>query len=160
MADGGLYCFDTSSLLAAWNELYPTDHFPMLWEHLASLVAADRAIAPIEVRHEIQKRDDGLFKWLKDNKAMFIDVDEPVQIRQRSILAKHPRLVDARKTHFAADPWVIALALERGADVVTDERPSTRAHRPNIPDVCADAEFDRPCFSMLEVIRREKWVYK
>src|SRR6476619_4025234 len=100
MADGGLYCFDTSSLLAAWNELYPIDHFPMLWEHLASLVAADRAIAPIEVRHEIQKRDDGLFKWLKDNKAMFIDVDEPVQIRQRSILAKHPRLVDARKTHF------------------------------------------------------------
>ena len=73
---------------------------------------------------------------------------------------KHPRLVDARKTYFAADPWVIALALERGADVVTDERPSTRAHRPNIPDVCADAEFGRPCFSMLEVIRREKWVYK
>ena len=155
-----LRAYDTSSLLAAWNELYPIDHFPTLWEHLAGLVATERAIAPIEVRHEIQKRDDGLFKWLKENKAMFFDVDESVQIRQRSILAKHPRLVDARKTHFAADPWVIALALERGADVVTDERPSTRAHRPNIPDVCADAEFGRPCFSMLEVIRREKWVYK
>ena len=33
----------------------PIDHFPMLWEHLAGLVAADRAIAPIEVRHEIQE---------------------------------------------------------------------------------------------------------
>jgi hypothetical protein len=160
MVEHALYCFDTSSLLAAWNERYPIGHFPTLWEHLAALVSAERAIAPIEVRHEVQKHDDGLFKWLKDNKSMFIDVDEAIQVRQRAILAKHPRLVDARKAHFAADPWVIALALERGAAVVTDERTTTNRNKPTIPFVCADAEFQCPCFPVLEVIRGEKWVYR
>lgn len=160
MAGGVVYCFDTSSLIAAWRERYPIAHFPTLWEHLAALVAAERAIAPIEVRHEVQKHDDGLFKWLKDNKAMFIDVDEPIQLRQRAILAKHPRLVDARKAHFAADPWVVALALERGAAVVTDERTTSNPNKPTIPYVCGDAAFQCPCFPVLEVIRGEKWVYK
>ena len=110
MDGSGLYCFDTSSLLAAWNELYPIGHFPTVWEHLAALVEAGRAIAPVEVRHEVEKRDDGLFKWLKTNKAMFVDVDEPVQVRQRDILTKFPRLVAERKNLFSAYPWVSALA--------------------------------------------------
>ncbi|MCC0057777.1 MAG: DUF4411 family protein [Hyphomicrobiaceae bacterium] len=160
MDGSGLYCFDTSSLLAAWNELYPIGHFPTVWEHLAALVEAGRAIAPVEVRHEVEKRDDGLFKWLKTNKAMFVDVDEPVQVRQRDILTKFPRLVAERKNRFSADPWVIALALERGAAVVTDERATLKPLRPNIPDVCADGEFLRPCFPILEVIRQEKWIYR
>lgn len=160
MAGSEIYCFDTSALLAAWNELYPIGHFPGLWEHLTGLVESGRAVAPIEVRHEVQKRDDGLFAWLKKNKAMFVDVDEPVQLRQRTILEKYPRLVAERKNRFSADPWVIALAVERGLSVVTEERPTTKAHRPNIPDVCADKEVGRPCLPLLEVIRQEQWVYK
>jgi len=160
MADPAVYCLDTSSLLAAWNELYPIDHFPTLWENVATLVAAERAIAPIEVRHEIQRMDDGLFNWLKLNKTMFVPVDEAVQVHQRNILAKFPRLVDARKAHYSADPWVVALAIEQNALVVTDERPTNKPLRPNIPDVCLDNDFNRPCLTFLELLRRENWVYK
>ncbi len=56
--------------------------------------------------------------------------------------------------------WVIALALERGADLVTEERPTGSPTKPNIPDVCRDPDFKCQCINVLEVIKREKWVYK
>lgn len=89
---------------------------------------------------------------------MFVPLEEPIQIRHSEILAKFPQLVDARKTHFAADPWVIALALEHGLTIVTEERPTGNAQRPNIPDVCNDEQFTIPCINMLALIKTEKWV--
>lgn len=160
MSAATLYCIDTSAIIRMWNEAYPVAHFPTVWEHLGELVAAGRLIAPIEVREELKRIDDGLSKWLSGHKAMFIAIDEPVQIRQKAILARHKRLVDTRKDHFAADPWVIALALERGADLVTEERPTGSPTKPNIPDVCRDPDFKCPCINVLEVIKREEWVYK
>lgn len=154
-----LYCFDTSAMIRMWGEAYPVGHFPTLWHHLGELVTDGRLVAPIEVREELKRIDDGLSKWLQANKAMFVPIDEAVQIRQKAILAKHKRLVDTRKEHFAADPWVIALSLERGATLVTEERSGSSA-KPNIPDVCRDPDFRCPCINVLEVIRREKWVYK
>jgi hypothetical protein len=160
MSAGTVYCIDTSAIIRMWNEAYPIAHFPTLWEHLGQLVAAGRLIAPAEVREELKRIDDGLSKWLTAHKAMFVAIDEAVQIRQKAILAKHKRLVDTRKEHFAADPWVIALALERGADLVTEERPTGSPTKPNIPDVCRDPDFKCQCINVLEVIKREKWVYK
>lgn len=160
MSADAVYCIDTSAIIRMWNEAYPIAHFPTLWEHLGELVAAGRLIAPAEVREELKRIDDGLSKWLTAHKGMFIAIDEAVQIRQKAILAKHKRLVDTRKEHFAADPWVIALALERGAHLVTEERPTGSPTKPNIPDVCRDPDFKCPCINMLEVIKTEKWVYR
>ena len=76
-------------------------------------------------------------------------------------MAAYPKLIDQRqKGHFAADPWVIAVAIERGLHLVTLERLTGKANRPNIPDVCADAAFKAPCINLLDLIRREKWVLK
>lgn len=155
-----VYCLDTSAVIRMWNEAYPVAHFPTLWSHLADLVEAGRIISPIEVREELKRMDDGLSKWLTSQKAMFVPIDEAVQVRQKAILAKHRRLVDTRKEHFAADPWVIALSLERGAVLVTEERPTGSPNKPNIPDVCRDPDFNCPCINVLDVIRREKWIYK
>lgn len=160
MSTGTVYCIDTSAVIRSWNEAYPIAHFPTFWQHIGELVAAGRLIAPIEVREELKRIDDGLGKWLGTHKTMFVAIDEAIQIRQKAILAKHKRLVDTRKEHFAADPWVIALALERNAVLVTEERPTGSPSKPNIPDVCRDPDFTCPCINVLEVIRREKWVYK
>ena len=91
---------------------------------------------------------------------MFVDIDDPIQRRQAAIMAAYPKLIDQRKGHFAADPWVIAVAIERGLHLVTQERLTGKANRPNIPDVCADARLRPPCINLLELIRREKWVLK
>lgn len=155
-----LYCIDTSALIAGWGELYPIAQFPSLWDHMATLVGEGRLIAPVEVRNEIKRQDDALSKWLTGNKAMFVDVDEAIQVRQRAILTRHKRLVDTRKSHFSADPWVIALSLERGAHLITEEKPTNSPTKPHIPDVCRDPEFTCPCSGLLELIRREQWVYR
>lgn len=159
MSDTPLYCIDTSAIIRIWSEAYPIGHFPTVWQHLGDLVSAGRLISPIEVREELKRIDDGVSKWLGTHKAMFVPIDEAVQIRQKAILTKHRRLVDTRKEHFAADPWVIALSLERGAHLVTEER-SGSPSKPNIPDVCRDPDFACPCLNVLDVIKREKWVYR
>src|SRR5690606_5459593 len=133
--------------------------FPAFWDRVASLVDAGRLVAPLEVLHETKRRSDALHKWLSQRKAMFIDIDEAIQARQSAIMAAYPRLIDQRSSHFAADPWVISLAVERGLVLVTQERPTGKVLRPNIPDVCDDEAFKTPCINVLDLIRRENWVF-
>ncbi|HKZ97500.1 MAG TPA: DUF4411 family protein [Hyphomicrobiaceae bacterium] len=153
------YCIDTSSLIAAWGELYPIEHFPKLWEHVEALVQNGRLKAPVEVLHETKRRSTELHKWLGKRKAMFVDIDEDIQRRQTAIMAAFPKLIDTRRGHFAADPWVIALSIERGLVLVTQERFTGKPARPNIPDVCADGRFKTDCINLLDLIRREKWIF-
>lgn len=153
------YCIDTSALIAAWSEHYPIEHFPVLWEKLDELVEDGKLMAPIEVLHETKRRSDELHKWLGQRKKMFIDIDEGIQVRQAEVMAAYPRLIDQRRSHFAADPWVISLALERGLLLVTQERATGNANRPHIPDVCNDAAFKTDCINVVQLIRRERWVF-
>lgn len=153
------YCIDTSALIAAWSELYPIEHFPAVWERLDELVEARKLMAPVEVLHETKRRSDDLNKWLGQRKKMFIDIDDGIQIRQAAVMAAYPRLIDQRRSHNAADPWVISVALERGLLVVTQERATGNGKRPHIPDVCNDPSFKADCINVVQLIRREKWVF-
>lgn len=155
-----MYCFDTSALIAAWSERYPIDHFPRFWDALDALLASGRAVAPQEVLTECSKKSDDLTAWLKKHSPMFIELDEPVQVRAAAVLAKFPRLVAERKARTAADAFVIALALERKLCVVTEERPTgSPVNRPNIPDVLNDPEFACPRVDLLGLIKAEKWIF-
>jgi hypothetical protein len=76
-----IYCVDTSSLIAAWQERYPIENFPKFWDRMDSLVKDGRLISPIEVFNEIKKRSDDLHDWLRSRKdGMFRDLDDEVQI--------------------------------------------------------------------------------
>lgn len=153
------YCIDTSALIAAWSEHYPIEHFPALWEKVDELVDGGQLIAPVEVLHETKRRSDELHGWLGQRKKMFIDIDEGMQVRQMAIMGAYPRLIDQRRSHFAADPWVISLALERGLLLVTQERATGNANRPHIPDVCNDPAFKADCINIVQLIRRENWTF-
>ena len=75
-----IYCVDTSSLIAAWQERYPIENFPKFWDRMDGLTREDRLISPVEVFHEIKKRSDELHAWLKDRKdAIFRDRSENVR---------------------------------------------------------------------------------
>ena len=84
------YCIDTSALIDMHTNHYPPDIFPGLWKDLESLVDQGLLIAPDEVFHEICVKDDGLAKWGKSNKKMFIplDVDQSQEVSR--ILEKFP----------------------------------------------------------------------
>jgi hypothetical protein len=130
------YCIDTSALIDMHTNHYPPDIFPGLWKDLESLVDQGLLIAPDEVFHEICVKDDGLAKWSKSNKKMFIplDVDQSQEVSR--ILEKFPGLVDQNKTIPEADPFLIALAKCRAWTVVTSERPNNSLVKPKIPNVC------------------------
>ena len=150
------YCIDTSSLIAAWQERYTIENFPGFWVKMDTLIVAGRLIAPVDVLHETKKRSDELHAWLKARRTMFRELDDAVQIEALQVLAQFPRLVGERKLRTSADPFVIALARVEGLQLVTDEKPTGSMSRPNIPDVCN--ELGMVSISVLDLIRREKWV--
>jgi hypothetical protein len=59
-----IYCIDTSSLIAAWQERYPIENFPAFWIKLEVLINEERLVAPIDVLLETKKRSDELHVWL------------------------------------------------------------------------------------------------
>jgi hypothetical protein len=67
-----IYCVDTSSLIAAWQERYPIENFPKFWDRMDGLIVDGRLVSPVEVFNEIKKRSDELHGWLKSRKdSMF-----------------------------------------------------------------------------------------
>lgn len=150
------YCIDTSSLIAAWQERYPIENFPPFWDKVDALISDGRLIAPVDVLNETKKRSDELHAWLKARPQMFRELDDAVQIEAAQVLGRFPRLVGERKLRTSADPFVIALARVQGLPLVTDEKPTGSANRPNIPDVCV--ALGMPCMGVLDLIKAEKWV--
>jgi hypothetical protein len=151
-----IYCIDTSSLIAAWQERYPVENFPAFWDKMDELIEAERLMAPVDVLHEIKKRSDELHSWLKARKAMFRELDDAVQLEAANVLTQFPRLVGEKKLRTSADPFVIALASVEGWQIVTDEKPTGSMQRPNIPDVCG--KLGLTTFDILQVIKTEKWI--
>ena len=151
-----VYCIDTSSLIAAWQERYPIEIFPALWGKIDALIEERRLFSPLEVLNEMKKRSDELHMWLKDRKTMFLELEDDVQIEAGQILGQFPRLVGERKLRTSADPFVIALARVKGWQLITDEKPTTNLNRPNIPDVCT--QLGMTTIDVLALIRAERWV--
>jgi hypothetical protein len=152
-----IYCFDTSALLDAWNRSYPPDVFPQLWTSLEESIKSGELIAPEEVRLELSKKDDGLYKWAKKQRPFIADLDDAQQRSAAEILSQFPRLVDTRRGRSGADPFVVALARVRGAVVVTGENDDGTADKPKIPTVCT--AFSVRSIKVLEFIRENRWVF-
>jgi hypothetical protein len=156
MAGGTIYIIDSSSLIDAWKDLYPPDHFPPFWKHLEALIQAKRCYAPAEVIEEIsRKADTGLGEWAKAQEGFEVPIDAQQQIAVAAILKTHPKLVDTMKGRSEGDPWVIGLAKVVDGCVVTQERSQGNANRPRIPNVCTAMGI--PCTSLIGVIRAESW---
>jgi hypothetical protein len=152
-----VYCIDTSALIAAWQERYPPENFPPFWKRVDDLINSGRLVAPSEVLRETAKRSDELHDWLSERELMFRELDEQIQVAAAKVLARFPRLVGERKFRTSADPFVIALARVQRLQIVTDEKPTGKLNRPNIPDVCAELGMT-PCMGLLQLIQAEKWV--
>jgi hypothetical protein len=147
------YSIDTSALMEAWVRHYPPDVFPTLWQQIEKLVEAGRLLAIDEVLREVERKSDDLHDWAKQHAGMFISTDEAIMQRAGAVVNQFPSLAEAQSQRGKADPFVIALALERNLIVVTAER--SKPTKPRIPDVCRQLQV--PCISLIELFRREGW---
>ena len=154
MTAGPVYCIDTSAILEGRVRAYPPDHFVQLWQNIEQLIASGRLVAPEEVRIELERKDDDVFGWAKGISNLFISYDTH-QMREVMLIAnRFPLFVNNPKVKNRADPFVIALAKERGCIVVTEERPGS-PDSPKIPFVCD--HFRVPHIRFLDIVRREGW---
>jgi hypothetical protein len=149
------YSIDTSAILDGWRRYYPPDVLPDVWTGFDDLIKKGHLVATEEVLVELEKRDDEVHKWAKKRKKMFLPIDDPVQLAVSSILAAHEKLVDTRTNRSAADPFVIGLGLVHGCTVVTGEKATGSADRPNIPDVCTALGIRS--MGLLDLFREEGW---
>ena len=95
-----IYSIDTSALLEAWRRQYPPDIFPALWEGLDDLIESGNLRATEEVFHELERKDDDVFKWTRERTNLFVEIDEAIQPVVRLILRDHRKLLDTRKSPF------------------------------------------------------------
>lgn len=151
------YSIDTSAILDAWRRHYPRDVFPALWVRFEAAIANESLQATEEVLVELERKDDEVYDWAKQQPDFFVALDEEIQEAVSEILLKHERLLDTRANRSAADPFVIALAQLNNCAVVTGERRTGSINRPHIPDVCEALGI--PVMTMLDLIRAEGWTF-
>jgi hypothetical protein len=148
------YVIDTGALIDLWRRRYPKDVFRTLWDKIDEMIRAGDLIAPQEVLGELAKQRDELSGWAKKQK-FFINLEGEQLKWVMDIMGTFPSLVDANSTDPNADPFVIALAISRGWNVISSENPGGRSPRKRIPDVCA--HYKVRCLSLLEFFREKQW---
>lgn len=152
------YCIDTSSILEWYVRRYPPEIFPSLPEKVEALIAAGRLRAPKAVMDEIRPGDD-CHKWVKRQTGLFVEEAVSVQGIVRQLMATHHDQTKPTKGINGADPFVIAMAKDGGANwiVVSDEHPGTAESR-KIPFVCRQERIE--CINFQEMMRRESWQFR
>lgn len=158
-----MYSIDTNIYLDWWVRRYPEDVFPIVRAGVEGLVANGRWNAVQGVADEIGHVGTPPLKaWAKANKHQFHAHDTALVAEAHAISGRFPGMIDLYARHDEADRYVIALAKLKSWVVVTHETPArTKKNPPRthyIPDVCSALNIR--CIDLLELMRREKWVFK
>jgi len=157
-ANSQVYVIDTSSILDWLKRYYSNDVFPALWDKVHDLIAEERLIAPYEVYKEIQVGGDEITKWASKHEEMFVAPSDSEQSFVGDMIS-NSKVTTPKKTKSGlwADPWVVAMAKEKEAIVITGEQARNVFPASRIPDVCK--LYKIRCGTFLELMRLEKWVF-
>jgi len=141
--------------------------FPTFWENFESLVRDGRVRSPITVYEEISRKDDELTEWSRNNPyRVFYDHTPSILEKVEEILGLFPGLIDPNKEHDQADPYVIAMAIDKPVQqtiepqeihVVTEERINPRRKTRKIPIPLVCQHFHIQCHTIVGLILREGW---
>lgn len=137
------YLFDTNIFIRSKNEM-PADVWPTFWTRIAELIRDGKINSIDKVKEEIERGNDELTKWMKDNtgKQFYIPLNEEIlqkyaQLQnwaQTSIVYK-----ESAKNDFAtvADAYLVATAAANNLTIVTYETSDPYCkRRVKIPDAC------------------------
>jgi uncharacterized protein DUF4411 len=150
-----VFSIDTSALIGAHYELYPPRTFPGLWRQIEALIASAELVATEEVLHELERQDDELLAWVRNQAGFFVPMDPQIEAAVRRVVAV-TNFVRGTSTDNFADPFVIALAIARNATVVSRENPGGPS-KPKIPYVCRILGVDHQ--TLEEFVNGQGWSF-
>ncbi len=153
------YVVDTSALTFGWNTVYPPERFPTLWARMERAIRDGALRSSREVKEELQKKDDDLLAWAKQQDDFFIETNADIYNRSREIVNDFRGLTKKARGRRPADPFLVAIGEIHGCAVVSAEGRSASDDRLNarIPNVCdaLGVEF----MTLPEVIVAEGWTF-
>ena len=156
-----IYCLDTSALLFM-ADTYSADAFPDVWDQLTELVDTEGVVAPLEVRRELEKKEDnGALSWVKKNTTLLraLDADQSKVAREIVNSSQFQGLIDLDAELPDADPFVVALAVtcqdgsglfKNASTVVGVDAPGIRV---GLADVCEDPAYPIRFLSPYQMLR-------
>jgi hypothetical protein len=150
------YSIDTSAILDSWVRWHPPDSFPSLWNNIEKMINDGTLRATEEVREELSKKDDDVYKWVKERDNLFTPLTPDIQIAASEILSKFPKLVGAMSDRSQADVFVIALAMVESCTLITGEQ-NGNVNRPKIPFICN--QYNIRCINIVGLIREQNWKF-
>ena len=146
------YVLDTSAFIVLHHTDRDVIGIPQrIWDELSSLMESDTVISHRCVYDEIvpstiPENPDRLSGWIANRKKYFQQRNGVQAVEVQKIIQKFPKLINPKKEIPDADPWVIALAIERrqqpkieeskvhlGYAVVTQENPRSPE---KMPEAC------------------------
>ena len=166
-----IYVLDSSALIAMQNELWPMQHFPIVWTKLNGLADGARLLACEAVKEECA--GDELVRWFSQHPGVVVGPSSLMEFCMKRLMkdlqSKNKRLVDYESCSSKADPFVVACAMvcnledgghfDSGRCVVVQHEGSAGSSptRVKIPDVCD--WYGIKYIRALDIVREEKWVF-
>lgn len=161
------FCIDSSALIDL-HKYYGQQLLPELWTELGGLFDGGQVISHRIVFDELTTnagRPSDLSKWVKARRKCFIDMTAIQMQFVADIVKKFPQLIDPKQEKDQADPWIIALVLERTTQrqmftasnniaVVSQENPLSSI---KIPAVCK--HYDLGHLSLTEFFAHNNWTF-
>jgi hypothetical protein len=114
-SENNSYFVDSSALITV-NRFYPQKVFPDLWKYIEDLFKQKRVFSHDMVFDEIVPASgpkDDIGKLIAKYKSSFYPITNKQGQLALQILANFPRLIDPRAKKDEADPWIIALVIEK-----------------------------------------------
>lgn len=157
------YLFDTNIFIRSKNEM-PMDVWPTFWTKMKEMINSCVVYSSTEVKNEINRGNDELTEWLKNNapKFFYLPITAEVMAKYEAIQgwAKDSnRFTEAALNTFAnvADAYLVATAAANNMTLVTYEKSNPQSKsRVMIPDAC-DAIGVRYCD--FNTVLREMGIY-
>ncbi len=129
-----------SSAAINFQKSIPVADQQAFWAGLLDLVRAGRLVFPIQVKAEVGdvKRPDALARWVKEVMDELDSLPAPSDTTVSTVVRKYPNLLRGFSEREIADPYVVALAIERSragreVHVVSDDQA--------IQAVCMDCDI-------------------
>lgn len=154
------YVVDACTIIDLARRKFPQHIFEAVHAKIEELIKQGLLVSPQEVYNELARQRaevDPTLDWADAHKPIFKDITESQDACLAKIMGDFPNFVKVHSEDFDADPIIVALAMDRGWKVVTEETRSKTPQKVKIPDVCS--HYDIPCMNMFEFFEDNGWKF-